>query len=339
MKCWIEKYYGNKKDTNLKYMIIPATHDSGFWLPDDKQIPLLNDPEAVLEDDSQNSDLKDKFEELGEFLNSKINGNTYTQYYDFQRQLEFGVRLFDFRFILTEEDESNPRWIIRHGPILKDDITIFDILEKANEFLKSKCRQDFIILKIKLEIKTILGLFKDLKKWNVNLFEHLKKKNLSNLFYFNLKGDPVPKYEDVKGKIWIIPDQDFNVKEIKEYYRLDREPKNWKKLTKKGHKINEVGRDEKIKEFTEWKKKVSEENNEEILNYFGFNVAYYSGSKLPLRFLRDMFRDVKGTGKGKILFDEIFEKNSGDLERGVIGLDWATPKRIEKIVEKNNQDN
>jgi hypothetical protein len=320
-------------------MIIPASHVSGFWLPKNKQIPFMFNPERTYDDYSkiQNvpavvASLREKYTEYLEFMKKMENANTYTQYYTFEQQLEFGVRLFDLRFILDNEDTNAPSWIINHRKIKKEDVNIFDILEQANKFLESECKEEFIILKIELNVNGKSG---GKSIWIENLLKHLGEKKLDTRLFFNLAGESVPKYKEVTGKIWIIPEGDFDPETIKIHYNLKEEPKTWSEVVIEGNDKSLVGKKEKKEEFNKWMRHLDMSYNGRVLDYFGFNVSYYSGGKVAFRFVKDIFRKAVGTQKGKILFDSINTIKFKMIHRGVIAMDWATPKRVLFIIKQN----
>ncbi|MCQ2819941.1 MAG: hypothetical protein MJ252_21965 [archaeon] len=354
--CWTEniiKENGQCKYTSLNQILIPATHDSGFYINplrpkyegkfSQMTFPVMFS-EKDMETKSSDPSKKEKAE-LGKFVLEKgfekynIQKFSVTQYYDLLTQMKMGIRLFDIRFEYSTHFFGGPTFELNHGVLTKD-ISLEDTLKVAAHFLSNLCKKDFLIFKLKIDgkdpteftLKTILD----------------PQNGVSDKVVFFPEGY-MPTIEEIQGKLWILPDKDFKAKDILKFNpELIKNnpnglpPATWKSAVMKGHDMEVSEVEDKISEYTKWKENIEANKKEDQgkLMYFGFNVVSFNKLSIAGLVVSDVFthsdREIRGTRDGIKLFDYIYMKDLKKPKRGVIGMDWAMPFRIKSVLDSFN---
>ena len=132
LSTWMTDNYDKIKDKELRNLVIPGTHDSGT--------ALISEKNAVVSSD------KGIPATLAKIASQKLVGWSKTQDLTIRKQLEIGVRFFDFRISFEKEGKNNSYTLyLSHG--LRGE-KLDDVLADIRDFAKNNPRE-IIIIKFK----------------------------------------------------------------------------------------------------------------------------------------------------------------------------------------------
>ena len=339
--CWlgkIYKKYNDIGDMSVADMIIPGTHDSGMILDQS-----LNIDEGTIAEYMKTVNPNDKGLRKDFF-------HFYTQYHTIKNQLAIGIRLFDVRVKKLGFTDDK----IKGHKYTKDDLYIFhgefpfltlvlpqnlrEILSEIVKFL-DQCKNDFVILKVKLDDKGDSQQFFD------TLYQVLEAYNKPvGMIHYARK---IPTFQELTGKIWLIPDK-FDPKVLKETIRPQVNENNplfvWNEEKeacfirpyKKYGKYERYKTKEKKEEFQQFVSNQSDDKKKNIISCFGFNVSKVAGvSAITNTVVKS--KKHPGTSKGEYLFNLIFTERKDIVERGFISIDWATSANTDQIIKRSKE--
>ena len=170
LSTWMTDNYEKIKNKELKNLVIPGTHDSGT--------AAISEENAIVSSD------KGIPESLAKIAPQKLVGWSKTQDLTIRKQLEIGVRFFDFRVSFEKEDKNNDNMLcLSHG--LRGE-KLDDVLADIQDFTKKNPRE-IIMIKFKS--------FSD---------EKCKKENLNSLVADRLKkylGDSIIQTQDINVEL------------------------------------------------------------------------------------------------------------------------------------------